>query len=67
MTSASFNQCVDDFADGLFRFSVSMLGDNASAEDAVQDVFERFWLKRHNVTPRKEKKLPVHLGTQPVH
>ncbi|NND34179.1 MAG: RNA polymerase sigma factor [Saprospiraceae bacterium] len=47
MTANEYNECVNAYADGLYRFAVSLLSDMVEAEDVVQQVFERFW-KRHS-------------------
>lgn len=46
MTTNEYNQCVGEYADGLYRFAVSLLSDITEAEDIVQHVFEKFW-RRH--------------------
>ncbi len=46
MTANEYNACVREYADSLFRFAVSRLGDSHEAEDVIQTVFERLW-KRH--------------------
>ena len=46
MTANEYNKCVNAYADGMYRFAVSMISDMVEAEDVVQLVFERFW-KRH--------------------
>ena len=55
MTVDAFNGCVDAFADGLYRFALSVTADAQDAEDAVQDAFERLWTRRHDVDPAKTK------------
>ncbi len=46
MKAAEYNECVHDYADGLYRFALKILADTMDAEDVVQLVFERLW-KRH--------------------
>jgi len=41
MTSAEFNQCVDDHADGLFHFILKNIRNEDEARDIVQDSFEK--------------------------
>ena len=55
MKTKDFNGCVDQYADGLFRFARRMLGNSVEAEDVVQQVFEKFWLKRNKVSIDKAK------------
>ena len=35
--------------DRLFRMAIGMLGDVCEAEDAVQDLFEKLWLRRESL------------------
>jgi len=55
MTVKEYNHCVEEFADGLYRFALKTLGDDDKARDAVQDSFERLWLKHENVDFLKSK------------
>lgn len=55
MTVADYNTCVDQYADGLFRFVVKNLKDSDAARDVVQDTFEKLWLKVEQVDFQKSK------------
>ncbi len=55
MTIADYNTCVDQYADGLFRFVVKNLKDSDAARDVVQDTFEKLWLKVEQVDFQKSK------------
>ncbi len=55
MTIAEYNHTVDLISDGLFRFSIKMVRDENTANDVVQDSFERLWRHRDNVDPEKAK------------
>ena len=55
MTLDEFNASVDLFADGLYRFALKSLNDIEEAEDAVQDAFEKLWVKRDQVKFEKVK------------
>ncbi len=55
MTAREYNQIVASHADGLYRFAYSLLGDKMDAEDVMQSVFERLWLKRNAVKIRTIK------------
>ncbi|MDD3568003.1 MAG: RNA polymerase sigma factor [Bacteroidales bacterium] len=55
MTAKEYNSCVDSFADGLYRFALKTLGDADSANDVVQDCFERLWVKHDKVDYAKAK------------
>jgi len=45
MTIADYNDSVSQYADRLYRFAMSMLRDSMDAEDVVQVVFERLWVR----------------------
>lgn len=55
MTTAEFNQCVDDHADGLYRFILKNIRDEDEARDIVQDSFEKMWRNHENVEGSKAK------------
>lgn len=45
MTVSEFNQCVDLYADNLYRFILKNVKDVEKAKDIVQDTYEKLWLK----------------------
>ena len=49
MTVQQYNQCVNDFADRLYRFALKNVADADLAQDFVQDAFERLWVKIDSV------------------
>lgn len=55
MTTKEYNSCVDDFADGLFRFIRSHLRDEEQARDVVQETFTKLWLKVEEVNYEKAR------------
>jgi RNA polymerase sigma factor (sigma-70 family) len=55
MTIEEYNNSVDKFADGLYRFALKSLGNIEEAEDAVQDAFEKLWIKREEASFEKVK------------
>lgn len=55
MTRSQYNSCVDQYADGLFRFALASLRNRMEAEDVVQDSFARVWERRHQVEYDKAK------------
>lgn len=55
MTAADYNRCVDDHADGLYRFILKNMRDEEEARDVVQDSFEKMWRNRENVDAEKSK------------
>ena len=50
-----YNQAVDDWSDGIYRFILKNVRDTDLAKDMVQDTFEKFWIKRDNVDAEKIK------------
>ena len=55
MTDQDFNNCVDNYSDGVYRFIVKNIGHVADAQDIVQTAFEKLWVNRSKVEPGKEK------------
>ena len=55
MTTEEFNQCVDDNADGLYRFILKNIRDEDEARDVVQDSFEKMWRNHEKVEGAKAK------------
>lgn len=55
MTTAEYNKCVDQHADGVYRFILHNLRDEELARDIVQDSFEKMWLNVQNIDPDKSK------------
>jgi RNA polymerase sigma-70 factor (ECF subfamily) len=55
MTTSEFNACVDEHADGLFRFILKNLKDEEEARDVVQDAFEKMWRNIENIDGKKSK------------
>ena len=55
MTAAEYNICVDEHADGLYRFILKNMRDEEEARDVVQDAFEKMWRNHENVDAQKSK------------
>jgi RNA polymerase sigma-70 factor (ECF subfamily) len=55
MTDKAYNECVDNFADGVYRFIVKNIRHTEDAQDIVQSAFEKLWLNRAQVLPEKAK------------
>ncbi len=55
MTTAQYNQCVDDHADGVYRFILKNIRDEDKARDIVQDCFEKMWVKRAEINGEKAR------------
>ena len=55
MTTAEYNKCVDEHADGLYRFILKNIKDEEEARDIVQDAFEKMWRNVGNIEGQKSK------------
>lgn len=55
MNLAEYNQCVDDHADGVYRFIMKQIRDKDAAKDIVQDSFEKMWRKIDSIDAAKSK------------
>ena len=55
MTDKAYNECVDNFADGVYRFIVKNIRHTEDAQDIVQTAFEKLWVNRAQVLPEKAK------------
>lgn len=55
MTVRDYNQSVEDYSDGLYRFILKNLRDGERARDIVQDSYEKLWEKVDNVEHSKVK------------
>ncbi len=49
MTEKEYNQCVNLYADNVYRFILKNLGHEEDAKDIVQGTFEKMWLNRLQV------------------
>ena len=55
MTVDDYNKCVDQHADGLYRFMLKHVRDTEKARDLVQDAFTKVWLKVGDIDATKAK------------
>ena len=55
MTVQEYNLSVDDYSDRLFRFVLKSIKDRYTAEDIVQDSYEKMWKNRENIDGNKVK------------
>lgn len=50
-----YNEWVDSFADGIYRFALKNTRDSEQAKDLVQDAFEKLWIKKDQIDASKAK------------
>ncbi len=55
MTEKEYNQCVNQYADNVYRFIVKNLRHEEDARDIVQTAFEKLWRNRESVESEKSK------------
>lgn len=55
MTEKEYNECVNLYADNVFRFIVKNLRHEEDARDVVQSAFEKLWRNREDVEGAKSK------------
>lgn len=55
MNRIEFNKCVNDYADGVYRFILKNIGDQEKARDIVQDSFSKMWEKADELSFEKSK------------
>lgn len=55
MTAQEYNDCVRQWSDGIYRFSIKNLRHTEDAKDIVQQSFEVLWVNREKVTLEKSK------------
>lgn len=55
MTVKDYNQAIESFSDGIFRFILKNIRDEERAKDIVQDTFEKLWSKLSDVDGKKVK------------
>jgi len=55
MTEQDYNECVNLYADNVFRFIVKNIRHEEDAKDIVQTAFEKLWRNRESVHAEKTK------------
>ena len=55
MTERDYNDCVNLYADNVFRFIVKNIRHEEDAKDIVQTAFEKLWRNRETVNSEKSK------------
>jgi RNA polymerase sigma-70 factor (ECF subfamily) len=49
MTTAEYNQIVEQYANGLYRYILKNIRDTERASDLVQDSFEKLWMRSEDI------------------
>ena len=55
MTEREYNECVNTYADNVYRFILKNLRHEEDARDVVQTAFEKMWRNRDEVDAQKSK------------
>lgn len=55
MTEKEFNDCVNLYADSVYRFILKNLRHEEDAKDVVQAAFEKMWINRDKVETERSK------------
>ena len=55
MTEREYNECVNLYADNVYRFILKNLRHNEDAKDVVQGAFEKLWINRGKVEHERSK------------
>lgn len=55
MNKKEYYIAVNEFSDGLYRFALKLIKDESSAQDLVQDAYEKVWIKRESIEAQKVK------------
>jgi len=55
MTESEYNECVNTYADNVYRFIVKNLRHEEDARDVVQTAFEKMWRNRDEVDAQRSK------------
>ena len=55
MTEREYNECVNTYADNVYRFIVKNLRHEEDARDVVQTAFEKMWRNRDEVDAKRSK------------
>ncbi len=55
MTTKQYNICVNNFSDNVYRFILKSVKRADTAQDIVQDSFEKMWINKSSVSFEKAK------------
>ena len=53
MTVPEYNHSVEEYADRLYRFVLKNIKEESTAQDIIQDTFEKLWIKHETVNYSK--------------
>ena len=65
MTEKEYNQCVNEYADNVYRFIIKNLRHEEDARDVVQSAFEKMWMNRAEVDNARCKSLSIYSCLSP--
>ena len=55
MNEKEYNECVNIYADGVYRFILKNLRHEEDSKDVVQSAFEKLWINRETVENERSK------------
>ena len=55
MTEREYNECVNLYADNVYRFILKNLGHKEDTKDVIQGAFEKLWINRGQVDNERSK------------
>ena len=55
MDKKDYHNAVKEFSDGLYRFGIKLCKDESTAQDLVQDAYEKVWIKKDTIEADKVK------------
>ncbi len=55
MTANEYNECIERYADGIFRFVLKLSANEPDAKDTVQNTFEKLWKRYPEVDYTRAK------------
>ena len=55
MTTREYNNCVDNYADNIYRFVLKHIKNVDAAKDIVQETFAKVWVKRDGIDYSKAR------------